>query len=176
MKRLFPSTSNHRPLTRLRRRHRGYAALGYVSLVIGGAFLGAEIVLRSKTRWVKGDFVPVGRRGNKLYLPASPETLSKGPLGIVPLLPNRGHLVVGPHRMGGRREEGGVGGGACGGAVEEETERTAAVAGVAEEGGGGEDTGGDWRLREDVVVGAGAVEASIVDAGDVVADELLLAR
>lgn len=99
MKRLFPSTINHRPLTRLRRRHLGYAALGYVSLVIAGAFLGAEIVLRSKTRWVKGDFVPVGRRGNKLYLPASPETLSKGPLGIVPLLPNRGHLVVGPHRM-----------------------------------------------------------------------------
>ncbi|ANC70488.1 alpha/beta hydrolase family protein [Deinococcus radiodurans] len=76
-----------------------WAALGYSALVLGGALLGAEIVLRSKTRWVKGDFVPVGRRGNKLYLPASPETLSKGPLGIVPLLPNRGHLVVGPHRM-----------------------------------------------------------------------------
>ncbi|UTA51768.1 hypothetical protein MSS93_06130 [Deinococcus radiodurans] len=67
-----------------------WAALGYSALVLGGALLGAEIVLRSKTRWVKGDFVPVGRRGNKLYLPASPETLSKGPLGIVPLLPNRG--------------------------------------------------------------------------------------
>ena len=76
-----------------------WAALAYTTLILAGAFLGAEIVLRSKTRWVKGDFVPVGRRGNKLYLPASPETLSKGPLGIVPLLPNRGHLVVGPHRM-----------------------------------------------------------------------------
>ena len=99
MKRLFPSTINHRPLTRLRRRHLGYAALGYVSLVIGGAFLGAEIALRSKTKWVKGEFVPVGRRGNRLYLPASPETLSKGPLGVVPLLPNRGHLVIGPAKL-----------------------------------------------------------------------------
>ncbi|WP_339094919.1 alpha/beta hydrolase family protein [Deinococcus sp. VB343] len=99
MKRPFPSTINHQPLARLRPKHLGYAALGYATLVFLGALLGADIVLRSKTHWVKGDFVPVGRRGNKLYLPASPETLSKGPLGIVPLLPNRGHLVVGPHRM-----------------------------------------------------------------------------
>ncbi len=99
MTRKTPSSIIHHLSSRFRRRHLGYAALAYTTLILAGAFLGAEIVLRSKTRWVKGDFVPVGRRGNKLYLPASPETLSKGPLGIVPLLPNRGHLVVGPHRM-----------------------------------------------------------------------------
>lgn len=76
-----------------------WTGLGYALLVLGGALLGADIVLRSKTQWVKGEFVPVGRRGNKLYLPASVETLSKGPLGVVPLLPNKGHLVIGEKKM-----------------------------------------------------------------------------
>ena len=105
-RRPFPSTINHQPSTLLhrlkatpKRKLALWAGLGYAALILGGALLGAEIVLRSKTRWVKGDFIPVGRRGNKLYLPASPETLSKGPLGVVPLLPNRGHLILGPHRL-----------------------------------------------------------------------------
>ena len=95
----MPNSLLHRLQTTPRRKLALWAGLGYALLVIGGAFLGAEIVLRSKTRWVKGDFVLVGRRGNKLYLPASPETLSRGPLGVVPLLPNRGHLVIGEKRM-----------------------------------------------------------------------------
>nr|WP_246363359.1 alpha/beta hydrolase [Deinococcus budaensis] len=83
--------------------------MGYAALLGVGAFVGAEITLRSKTRWVKGAFVPVGRRGNSVYLPASPETLSRGVIGIVPLRPNRGHAVLGPARIAGtlvRREIG----------------------------------------------------------------------
>lgn len=84
-----------------------WAAFGYVALVISGAFIGAEIALRSKTKWVKGTFVPVGRRGNAVYLPASPETLSKGVIGMVPIQPNRGHAMLGEAKLAGtlvRRE------------------------------------------------------------------------
>ncbi|WP_135229921.1 alpha/beta hydrolase [Deinococcus fonticola] len=84
-----------------------WAAVGYVAVVIGGAFLGAEIALRSKTRWVKGTFVPVGRRGNSVFLPASPETLSRGVIGMVPIRPNRGHALLGEAKVVGtlvRRE------------------------------------------------------------------------
>ncbi|RJF71325.1 alpha/beta fold hydrolase [Deinococcus cavernae] len=84
-----------------------WAAVGYVAVVIGGAFLGAEIALRSKTRWVKGTFVPVGRRGNSVFLPASPETLSRGVIGMVPIKPNRGHALLGEAKVVGtlvRRE------------------------------------------------------------------------
>ncbi|GGL88764.1 alpha/beta hydrolase [Deinococcus aerolatus] len=92
-------------LTRIRqinrRRALGWATLSYAVAVLAGAFLGAEITLRSKTRRVKGEFVPVGRRGNSVYLPASPETLSRGVVGIVPLLPNQGHAILGPPNLAG---------------------------------------------------------------------------
>lgn len=96
--------TRYRPmLERLRhlpkRRIATWGVLAYAALVIAGAFVGAEIALRSKTRWVKGVFVPVGRRGNVVYLPASPETLSRGVIGIVPLRPHRGHAVLGPARV-----------------------------------------------------------------------------
>lgn len=98
-------------LTRLnalpKRKVAKWAAFGYVAVVIAGAFVGAEIALRSKTKWVKGTFVPVGRRGNSVYLPASPETLSKGVLGMVPIKPNRGHALLGEAKIAGtlvRRE------------------------------------------------------------------------
>lgn len=84
-----------------------WGAVGYVVVVIAGAFIGAEIALRSKTKWVKGTFVPVGRRGNSVYLPASPETLSKGVIGMVPIAPNRGHALLGEAKLAGtlvRRE------------------------------------------------------------------------
>ncbi|EYB67471.1 hypothetical protein DEIPH_ctg040orf0035 [Deinococcus phoenicis] len=94
-----------RPLSRLRslsrRRVLGWAALAYATLLVAGALVGADITLRSKTRWVKGVFVPVGRRGNTVWLPASPETLSRGVVGVVPLRPNRGHALLGPHRLAG---------------------------------------------------------------------------
>ncbi|GHF33817.1 hypothetical protein HNQ07_000218 [Deinococcus metalli] len=93
------------PLDRLRtirkRRALAWAGAAYAGLVLAGALIGAEITLRSKTRWVKGVFVPVGRRGNDVFLPASVETLSRGPLGVVPLRPNRGHAVLGRHQMAG---------------------------------------------------------------------------
>ncbi|MCD0157250.1 S9 family peptidase [Deinococcus sp. 6GRE01] len=111
------STINHQPSTggrltdRLlnvrKRRALGWAALAYAGVVLAGAFLGAEITLRSKTRRVKGVIVPVGRRGNSVFLPASAETLSRGPIGIVPLLPNKGHAVLGERKVVGtlvRRE------------------------------------------------------------------------
>lgn len=96
---------NERPglLDRLRhlpkRRVLGWAALGYAALLGVGAFIGADITLRSKTRRVKGVFVAIGRRGNSVWLPALPETLSRGVIGIVPLRPNRGHAVLGPARI-----------------------------------------------------------------------------
>jgi len=82
-----------------RRRALAWAALGYAALLGVATLVGAEITLRSKTRWVKGAFVPVGRRGTSVYLPASPETLSRGVIGIVPLRPNRGHAILGPARI-----------------------------------------------------------------------------
>jgi fermentation-respiration switch protein FrsA (DUF1100 family) len=85
----------------------GWAALAYAGLLVAGAFVGAEITLRSRTRRVKGVFVPLGRRGSAVWLPASPETLSRGVIGVVPLRPNRGHAVLGPGRLVGtlvRRE------------------------------------------------------------------------
>ncbi|WP_309572572.1 alpha/beta fold hydrolase [Deinococcus sp.] len=84
-----------------KRRALAWAGVVYAGLVLAGAFIGAEITLRSKTRWVKGVFVPVGRRGDDVFLPASVETLSRGPLGLVPLLPNRGHAVLGRHAVAG---------------------------------------------------------------------------
>lgn len=100
-----------RPLARLRswprRRVLGWAALGYAAALLTFALVGAEITLRSKTRRVKGVFVPLGRRGNAVWLPATPETLSRGVLGVVPLRPHRGHAVLGPARVVGtlvRRE------------------------------------------------------------------------
>lgn len=90
-----------------KRRVATWAALGYALLLGVATLVGAEITLRSKTRWVKGAFVPVGRRSNSVYLPASPETLSRGVIGIVPLRPNRGHAILGPAKIAGtlvRRE------------------------------------------------------------------------
>lgn len=105
MKRRFPSSIIHLPSSgrrfNLRPKHFGYAALGYVALIVIGAFVGAEIAVRSKTRWVKGVFVPVGRRGNDIYLAASAETLSKGVVGVVPILPNKGHAVLGERSIAG---------------------------------------------------------------------------
>ena len=107
----FPSTINHQPSTgrrfKLRSKHLKYGLLAYALVVLAGAFVGAEIALRSKTKWVKGTFVPVGRRGNAVYLPASPETLSKGVIGMVPIRPNRGHAMLGEAKLAGtlvRRE------------------------------------------------------------------------
>ncbi|GBF07781.1 hypothetical protein DAERI_170040 [Deinococcus aerius] len=82
-----------------KRRVLGWAALGYAVLLGVGAFVGADITLRSKTRRVKGVFVAIGRRGNSVWLPALPETLSRGVIGVVPLRPNRGHAVLGPARI-----------------------------------------------------------------------------
>lgn len=102
-----------RPLTRLRavppQRLLGWAVLAYAGVLAAGAVVGADITLRSKTRWVKGDFVPVGRRGNTVWLPTSREALSRGVVGVVPLRPNRGHALLGPGRLVGtlvRREIG----------------------------------------------------------------------
>lgn len=95
-----PTILNRLKSTR-KRRIAGWAALAYTSVVIAGAFVGAEIAVRSKTRWVKGTFVPVGRRGNSVYLPASPETLSKGVIGMVPIRPNRGHALLGEAKLAG---------------------------------------------------------------------------
>lgn len=82
-----------------KRRVATWAALGYAALLGVGAFIGADITLRSKTRRVKGVFVAIGRRGNSVYLPALPETLSRGVIGVVPLRPNRGHAVLEPARI-----------------------------------------------------------------------------
>jgi fermentation-respiration switch protein FrsA (DUF1100 family) len=84
-----------------KRRVLGWAAVAYAVALGLGTLAGAEITLRSKTRRVKGVFVPVGRRGNDIWLPALPETLSRGVIGIVPLKPNRGHAVLGPPRLAG---------------------------------------------------------------------------
>ncbi|MFC4637503.1 alpha/beta hydrolase family protein [Deinococcus hohokamensis] len=93
------------PLERLKatpkRRLAAWGLAGYGALLLAAAFVGAEITLRSKTRWVKGAFVPVGRRGNTVWLPASPETLSRGVIGIVPIRPNRGHAVLGEAKLRG---------------------------------------------------------------------------
>ncbi|WP_407538190.1 prolyl oligopeptidase family serine peptidase [Deinococcus radiomollis] len=74
----------------------GWAVLGYGGLVLVGALLGTQILLRARSRWVPGEFVPVVRRGNDVLLPPSRETLSRGVVGIMPLLPNKGHAVLGP--------------------------------------------------------------------------------
>jgi len=74
----------------------GWAVLGYAGLVCTGALIGAQILLRARSRWVPGEFVPVVRRGNDVLLPFSRETLSRGVVGIMPLLPNKGHAVLGP--------------------------------------------------------------------------------
>ncbi len=79
-----------------KRRLVSWAVLGYGGLVLAGALLGTQILLRARTRWVPGEFVPVIRRGNDVLLPPSRETLSRGVVGIMPLLPNKGHAVLGP--------------------------------------------------------------------------------
>ncbi|THF68108.1 alpha/beta hydrolase [Deinococcus sp. Arct2-2] len=84
-----------------KRRVLAWAAVAYAVALGLGTLAGAEITLRSKTRRVKGVFVPVGRRGNDIWLPALPETLSRGVIGIVPLKPNKGHAVLGPPRLAG---------------------------------------------------------------------------
>ena len=57
------------------RRTLAWAALAYAGLLAAGAVVGSEVALRSKTRRVKGAFVPVRRQGDALWLPALPETL-----------------------------------------------------------------------------------------------------
>lgn len=84
-----------------KRRMLAWGAVAYAVALGLGTLAGAEITLRSKTRRIKGVFVPVGRRGNDIWLPALPETLSRGVIGIVPLKPNKGHAVLGPPRMAG---------------------------------------------------------------------------
>ncbi|WP_424951206.1 alpha/beta hydrolase [Deinococcus sp.] len=79
-----------------KRRLAGWAVLGYGGLVLVGALLGTQILLRARSRWVPGEFVPVVRRGSDVLLPLSRETLSRGVVGIVPLLPDKGHAVLGP--------------------------------------------------------------------------------
>ncbi|MDL2344127.1 alpha/beta fold hydrolase [Deinococcus sp. MIMF12] len=100
-----------RPLTRLRavppQRLLGWAALAYAGLLAAGAVVGSEVALRSKTRRVKGAFVPVRRQGDALWLPALPETLARGVVGVVPLRAGGGHALLGPGRVMGtlvRRE------------------------------------------------------------------------
>ncbi|MGY2894096.1 alpha/beta hydrolase [Deinococcus sp. UYEF24] len=84
-----------------KRRLVGWAAVGYGGLVLVGALLGTQILLRARSRWVPGEFVPVVRRGNDVLLPPSRETLSRGVVGIMPLLPNKGHAVLGPPSLAG---------------------------------------------------------------------------
>ena len=79
----------------------GWAVLGYGGLVLVGALVGAQLLLRARSRWVPGEFVPVVRRGNDVLLPLSRETLSRGVVGIMPLLPNKGHAVLGPPERAG---------------------------------------------------------------------------
>ena len=79
----------------------GWAAVGYAAVIFVGAVAGAQIMLRARSRWVPGEFVPVVRRGNDVLLPLSRETLSGGVVGIVPLLPNKGHAVLGPPERAG---------------------------------------------------------------------------
>ena len=71
------------------------AAAAYVAAIAVGALVGAEVLLRSKSRWVKGSFLVVGRSGDQLLLPPVPESLSRDVLGVVPLNPVRGHAVIG---------------------------------------------------------------------------------
>ncbi|WP_261663347.1 alpha/beta hydrolase [Deinococcus sp. Marseille-Q6407] len=71
------------------------AAGAYVTLVALGALVGAEVLLRSKSRWIKGSFMLVARRGGKLLMPPLPESLSRDVLGVVPLNPVKGHALVG---------------------------------------------------------------------------------
>lgn len=92
---LLPSAFRLLP-AKLRPKHLGYAALGYVALVGLAAIVGAEVLLRSKTQWVKGSFMVVGRRGSKMLLPPLPESLSRDVLGVVPLAPVKGHALIGP--------------------------------------------------------------------------------
>ncbi|PTA68117.1 alpha/beta hydrolase [Deinococcus arcticus] len=96
----LPSAFRHLRTIR-KRRALPWLTLGYAAVVLVGALFGAEITLRSKTRWVKGVFVPVGRRGNEVYLPAGAETLSRGVVGVVPIRPNRGHAVLGGGKLAG---------------------------------------------------------------------------
>ena len=84
-----------------KRRIVGWAAVGYAAVIFVGALAGAQIMLRARSQWVPGEFVPVLRRGNDVLLPVSPETLSRGVVGIVPLLPNKGHAVLGTHTLSG---------------------------------------------------------------------------
>ena len=84
-----------------KRRIVGWAAVGYAAVIFVGALVGAQIMLRARSQWVPGEFVPVLRRGNDVLLPVSPETLSRGVVGIVPLLPNKGHAVLGTHTLSG---------------------------------------------------------------------------
>lgn len=84
-----------------------YFITGYIIIIIIAAFIGAEIALRAKSSWVKGEFLPVGKRGKYAYFPATIESLSRGVLGAVPIKPHRGHAYLGPAELRGtlvRRE------------------------------------------------------------------------
>ncbi|UFA50475.1 alpha/beta hydrolase [Deinococcus radiophilus] len=72
------------------------AFAAYLAAIFLGALVGAEVLLRSKSRWIKGTFMVVGRRGENVVLPPLPESLSRDVLGVVPLNPVRGHALVGP--------------------------------------------------------------------------------
>lgn len=89
------------------------AVIGYAALLGVVAWAGAELLLRSRTHWVKGDFVAMrrSRKGAGVLLPPSQETLSRGLIGIVPVVSSvedvkRGggdiHALLGPpYRAGG---------------------------------------------------------------------------
>lgn len=78
-----------------------WSGLGYGAALLVASLIGSEILLRSKTHWVKGEFLPVRRRGDVVYLPATPEAQALGPLGVVPLGQAQGHVLLGaPRKMG----------------------------------------------------------------------------
>lgn len=83
------------------RRLLGWGLAGLGLAAIGALLVGVEWALRSRTRWVPGEFVPVLRQRNRVLLPVSPESLSRGVTGIVPLYPSRGHALLGEHSFAG---------------------------------------------------------------------------
>ena len=83
------------------RRLLGWGAAGLILAAALAVVVGAEAALRSRARWVPGEFVPVLRRRHRVLLPVSPEALSRGVVGLVPLLPDRGHALLGAHQLAG---------------------------------------------------------------------------
>ena len=70
---------------------------GAVTLGTAAAFLiGTEILLRAWTHRITGAYLVPLRRGKRLLLPPSPESLAPGVIGAAALAPARAHALLGP--------------------------------------------------------------------------------